>query len=216
MCVLYDYRYGIFVCKCVSVSECKLCYIIYVVVQRAKRKTAVAILVPQFSYFNFHMNFTCKFTVYICSLCMKIENKLYSILFYSGRIHAVHPCCHRLRALCCANNATWTMAFSHPVCLDKHITPMSIVETSIVVQRLLFSTEPNKNFRSKPCHGTHIIEAISSIVMLVCSKHVWKNYFSGFYVNSSAQSPSCDARQNIIIRKVSLLMLFTHIFVVRL
>ena len=41
MCVLYDYRYGIFVCKCVSVSECKLCYIIYVVVQRAKRKTAV-------------------------------------------------------------------------------------------------------------------------------------------------------------------------------
>ena len=45
MCVLYDYWYGIFVCKCVSVSECKLCYIIYVVVQSAKRKTAVAILV---------------------------------------------------------------------------------------------------------------------------------------------------------------------------
>ena len=38
MCVLYDYRYGIFVCKCVSVSECKLCYIKYVVVQRAKRE----------------------------------------------------------------------------------------------------------------------------------------------------------------------------------
>ena len=88
MCVLYDYRYGIFLCKCVSVSECKLCYIIYVVVQRAKRKTAVAILAPQFSYFNFHMNFSCKLTVYIyiyiCFLCMKIENKLYSILFYSG------------------------------------------------------------------------------------------------------------------------------------
>ena len=65
MCVLYDYRYGIFVCKCVSVSECKLCDIIYVVVQRAKRKTAVAILVPQFSYFNFHMNFSCKLSVYI-------------------------------------------------------------------------------------------------------------------------------------------------------
>ena len=85
MCVLYDYRYGIFVCKCVSVSECKLCYIIYVVVQRAKRKTAVAILVPQFSYFNFHMNFSCKLTVYIyiyiyiCFLCMKIENKFYYI-----------------------------------------------------------------------------------------------------------------------------------------
>ena len=85
MCVLYDYRYGIFVCKCVSVSECKLCDIIYVVVQRAKRKTAVAILVPQFSYFNFHMNFSCKLSVYIyiCFLCMKIENKFYSILFYS-------------------------------------------------------------------------------------------------------------------------------------
>ena len=82
LCVLYDYRYGIFVCKCVSVSECKLCYIIYVVVQRAKRKTAVAILVPQFSYFNFHMNFSCKLSVYIyiCFLCMKIENKFYSIL----------------------------------------------------------------------------------------------------------------------------------------
>ena len=65
LCVLYDYRYGIFVCKCVSVSECKFCYIIYVVVQRAKRKTAVAILVPQFSYFNFHMNFSCKRSVYI-------------------------------------------------------------------------------------------------------------------------------------------------------
>ena len=86
MCVLYDYRYGIFVCKCVSVSECKLCYIIYIVVQRAKRKTAVAILVPQFSYFNFHMNFSCKLSVYIyiCFLCMKIENKFYSILFYDG------------------------------------------------------------------------------------------------------------------------------------
>ena len=83
MCVLYDYRYGIFVCKCVSVSECKLCYIIYVVVQRAKRKTAVAILVPQFSYFNFHMNFSCRLSVYIyiCFLCMKIENKFYSILY---------------------------------------------------------------------------------------------------------------------------------------
>ena len=81
---LYDYQYGIFVCKCVSVSECKLCYIIYVVVQRAKRKTAVAILVPQFAYFNFHMNFSCKLSVYIyiCFLCMKIENKFYSILFY--------------------------------------------------------------------------------------------------------------------------------------
>ena len=82
MCVLYDYRYGIFVCKCVSV--CKLCDIIYVVVQRAKRKTAVAIiLVPQFSYFNLHMNFSCKHSVYIyiCFLCMKIENKFYSILF---------------------------------------------------------------------------------------------------------------------------------------
>ena len=31
----------------------------------AKRKTAVAILVPQFSYFNFHMNFSCKLSVYI-------------------------------------------------------------------------------------------------------------------------------------------------------
>ena len=51
MCVLYDYRYGIVVCKCVSVSECKLCYIIYVVVQRVKRKTAVAILVLQFFLF---------------------------------------------------------------------------------------------------------------------------------------------------------------------
>ena len=77
---------SIFVCKCVSVSECKLCDIIYVVVQRAKRKTAVAILVPQFSYFNFHMNFSCKLSVYIyiyiyiCFLCMKIENKFYSIL----------------------------------------------------------------------------------------------------------------------------------------
>ena len=89
MCVLYDYRYGIFVCKCVSVSECKLCYIIYVVVQRAKRKTAVAILVPQFSYFNFHMNFSCKLSVYIyiCFLCMKIENKFYSILLYSSVNH---------------------------------------------------------------------------------------------------------------------------------
>ena len=59
--------------------------ILYVVVQRAKRKTAVAILVPQFSYFNFHMNFSCKLSVYIyiCFLCMKIENKFYSILFYS-------------------------------------------------------------------------------------------------------------------------------------
>ena len=58
--------------------------ILYVVVQRAKRKTAVAILVPQFSYFNFHMNFSCKLSVYIyiCFLCMKIENKFYSILFY--------------------------------------------------------------------------------------------------------------------------------------
>ena len=57
--------------------------ILYVVVQRAKRKTAVAILVPQFSYFNFHMNFSCKLSVYIyiCFLCMKIENKFYSILF---------------------------------------------------------------------------------------------------------------------------------------
>ena len=55
--------------------------ILYVVVQRAKRKTAVAILVPQFSYFNFHMNFSCKLSVYIyiCFLCMKIENKFYSI-----------------------------------------------------------------------------------------------------------------------------------------
>ena len=54
--------------------------ILYVVVQRAKRKTAVAILVPQFSYFNFHMNFSCKLSVYIyiCFLCMKIENKFYS------------------------------------------------------------------------------------------------------------------------------------------
>ena len=60
--------------------------ILYVVVQRAKRKTAVAILVPQFSYFNFHMNFSCKLSVYIyiCFLCMKIENKFYSILFYSA------------------------------------------------------------------------------------------------------------------------------------
>ena len=59
--------------------------ILYVVVQRAKRKTAVAILVPQFFYFNFHMNFSCKLSVYIyiCFLCMKIENKLFSILFYS-------------------------------------------------------------------------------------------------------------------------------------
>ena len=59
--------------------------ILYVVVQRAKRKTAVAILVPQFSYFNFHMNFSCKLSVYIyiCFLCMKIENKFYSILFYT-------------------------------------------------------------------------------------------------------------------------------------
>ena len=66
----------------VIVSECKLCYIIYVVVQRAKRKTAVAILVPQFAYFNFHMNFSCKLSVYIyiCFLCMKIENLFYSIL----------------------------------------------------------------------------------------------------------------------------------------
>ena len=57
--------------------------ILYVVVQRAKRKTAVAILVPQFSYFNFHMNFSCKLSVYIyiCFLCMKIEIKFYSILF---------------------------------------------------------------------------------------------------------------------------------------
>ena len=38
---------------------------IYVVVQRAKRKTAVAILVLQFSYFNFHMNFSCKLTLYM-------------------------------------------------------------------------------------------------------------------------------------------------------
>ena len=47
-----------------------LCYITYVVVQRAKRKTAVAILVPQFSYFNFHMNFslTKLTTVYMFSL----------------------------------------------------------------------------------------------------------------------------------------------------
>ena len=73
MCVLYDYRHGIFVCKCVSVSECKICDIIYVVVQRAKRKTAVAILGgqswslndPKCSYFNFHMNFSCKLSVYI-------------------------------------------------------------------------------------------------------------------------------------------------------
>ena len=59
---------------------------------RAKRKTAVAILVPQFSYFNFHMNFSCKLSVYIyiCFLCMKIENKLYSILFYSQVRHALH------------------------------------------------------------------------------------------------------------------------------
>ena len=47
---LYDYV--ICVCKCVSVFECKLCHIIYVVVQMAKRKTAVAILVLQFSYFS--------------------------------------------------------------------------------------------------------------------------------------------------------------------
>ena len=66
--------------------------ILYVVVQRAKRKTAVAILVPQFSYFNFHMNFSCKLSVYIyiCFLCMKIENKFYSILFYSILAYCRH------------------------------------------------------------------------------------------------------------------------------
>ena len=31
---------------------------------RAKRKTAVAILVLQFSNFNFHMNFSCELSVY--------------------------------------------------------------------------------------------------------------------------------------------------------
>ena len=61
---LHDYV--ICVCKCVSAFECKLCYITYVVVQRVKRKKAVAILVLQFSYFNLHMNFSlCKLTIYM-------------------------------------------------------------------------------------------------------------------------------------------------------
>ena len=52
------------------------------VVQRAKRKTAVAILVPQFSYFNFHMNFSYKLSVYIYMFSLyENENKFYSIRF---------------------------------------------------------------------------------------------------------------------------------------
>ena len=47
-----------FVCKCVSVLEFKRCQIVSVVIQRAKRKTAVAILVLQFSNFYFLMNFS--------------------------------------------------------------------------------------------------------------------------------------------------------------
>ena len=58
--------------------------ILYVVVQRAKRKTAVAILVPQFSYFNFHMNFSCKLSVYIYIYVFSVWRlKINSILFYS-------------------------------------------------------------------------------------------------------------------------------------
>ena len=80
---LYDYV--IFVCKYVPVFECRLCYIIYVVVQRVKRKTAVAILVLQFSYFNFHMNFSlCKLTIYMFFSLCKLKIKV--ILLYSIHI----------------------------------------------------------------------------------------------------------------------------------
>ena len=60
------------------------------------RKTAVAILVPKFSYFNFHMNFSCKLTVYIYIyvFSMKIENKLYSIFIISCAIAWMY--CNRI------------------------------------------------------------------------------------------------------------------------
>ena len=68
--------------------------------QRATRKTAVAILVPQFCYFNFHINFSCKLSVYIyiyiCFLCMKIENKFYSILYYILCYHSPSQWSHSL------------------------------------------------------------------------------------------------------------------------
>ena len=63
--------------------------ILYVVVQRAKRKTAVAILVPQFSYFNFHMNFSCKLSVYIYYVFSVWRLKINSILFYSILFYSI-------------------------------------------------------------------------------------------------------------------------------
>ena len=61
---------------------------------RAKRKTAVAILVPQFSYFNFHMNFSCKLSVYIYIYIYVFsvwKLKINSILFYSHQINSSLP-----------------------------------------------------------------------------------------------------------------------------
>ena len=55
---------------------------VYVVVQRAKRKTSVAILVLQFSYFNFHMNFSCKLTLYIVYVFSVWKLKINYILFF--------------------------------------------------------------------------------------------------------------------------------------
>ena len=65
-------------------------------VQRAKRKTAVAILVPQFSYFNFHMNFSCKLSVHIYVFSVW-KLKINSVIFYymSSVYHLhVYAACH--------------------------------------------------------------------------------------------------------------------------
>ena len=42
MCVCMSMLF--YVCKCVSVLECKLCHIVSVVIQRAKRKTSVSLV----------------------------------------------------------------------------------------------------------------------------------------------------------------------------
>ena len=85
MCVLYDYRYGIFVCKCVSVFECKLCYILYMLLYKGSRgrqqllSWSLNFLILTFIWIS-HVNFLYIIYIYVFSVW---RLKINSILFYS-------------------------------------------------------------------------------------------------------------------------------------
>ena len=62
-------------------------------------------------------------------------------------IHTVNPGCQCLGIFSVPYDTTRAMAFSHPCGLDEHSTPLSIIDTCIVVQGWLSMTQSSLDIR---------------------------------------------------------------------